>query len=205
MITQYAIQNEGSAQKIICTPDPTNRIALLNNPTLGASEFIISSDTDNTCQFMEISRLVRNGNITRDIYGFHPDEDCFQLPNKPRLNTITFSSKTGVVDLTCNGKSNNFLISSNSVQYDWLNFIATFDNTKNVDCTFSLDNTHAAIGAFHLNVRPSTSLPGIYAGQMSDVKGMNGYPAPEVNYSGKGDADGYHNGVAIVLNPVQVS
>lgn len=81
MVTQYAIKNNN--QMIACTPDPTNRIALLNNPNLTAGEFVLDDPDHSACQFFEVSRMQRDDNLSRDIYGFFPTQSCYILPNNP--------------------------------------------------------------------------------------------------------------------------
>lgn len=83
MVTQYAMQM--NKQVVACTPDPTNRVTLLNNPNLTAGEFIPNAQSSNACEFIEISRMQRDGGLSRDIYGFYPTQHCYQLP------TMTYS------------------------------------------------------------------------------------------------------------------
>lgn len=197
MVTQYIMQKSGKPMN--CTPDPTNRVTLLNNPTLTAGEFELNAEDSNSCEFSEMSRIERDGNLTRDIYGFHPAQSCFKLPDVPPVGDLTLSSKAGNVDMNCNGAPSMGPFNSNAYYSDWQSLSSEYQS-NNLDCTFNLDSTKAEIASLHLNIRPSTTLPGEFSGQISNVKNMNGYSLPSITYSGKGDAQGYHNGVEIMIN-----
>lgn len=198
MVTQYSVTNDGYST--VCAPSSKNRVMLLNNPGLNSGEFVLSAFDKGTCVFSDISRMQRNGDLTRDIYGFDPGQSCFQLPNKPPigLSAATNQNFSGFVDLNCNGTL-LFEINSDGGRIDWETIISQL-HTNSVDCTFSTNNTKTEITSLHLNIRPSTTLPGELSGQISNVNSMNGYPMPTITYSGKGDAQGYHNGVGIVIN-----
>lgn len=201
MVTHYAIKNSEQTLAMICTADPTNRVALLNNPNLTAGEFKLNYQGGNTCEFSEISRMQRNGDISRDIYGFRPGKSCFKLPNKPPigLTLSTNASFIGFVDMNCNGSQLPYLIGTDGGIFDWQTLASQF-HANNLECTFNVDSTKIEIASMHLNIHPSATLPGEFSGQISNVKNMNGYPMPTITYSGKSNALGYHNGVAIVIN-----
>src|SRR3990167_1079033 len=201
-VVQYAMSIAG--QNTICTPDPTNRITLLNNTALLSGEFILNFLDDGTCQFTEVSRLERNGNITRDIYGFSPQEQCFHLPNKPPVGTLTLTSDAGLLDMVCNGMAASPLeISGYPVRYLWQGLVDHFNHSQSLACTFSLDSAKIEIASMNIDIRPSSTLPGMLAGRISNIKTMNHYPLPTLSYSGKGCASGYHNGFAIKIIPPQ--
>lgn len=165
MVTRYAMK-ESDGQSYTCTPNPMNRITLINNPKLKAAEFGLSLEGNN-CQYTEISRIVRNGNITRDIYGFSPAQSCFHLPNKPKFGALTLSSNIGLVDMNC-----NYLLSwlqrinSSPTSLDWSYLVSEFDNSHSLICTFKLDKFKKEIASLHINIRKSSSLPGMLAGKL---------------------------------------
>lgn len=197
MITQYAIKN--NEQMIACTPDPTNRITLLNNAELTAGEFILNDSDSNTCQFSEISRMQRTGGLSRDIYGFYPAQSCFNLPDKSLVGLTLFSMPGNDADLICNGISFSGIINPFGMHFDWQDAISQFHG-NDLDCIVNADTTKTEIASMHVNIRPSSTSPEKLSGQVSNLKSMNGYPLPSITYSAKGDGQGYYNGIAIVIN-----
>ncbi|OGT35678.1 MAG: hypothetical protein A3F11_07165 [Gammaproteobacteria bacterium RIFCSPHIGHO2_12_FULL_37_14] len=79
-VKSYSIQSSDEGI-VSCAPDPSNKIQLIDNKNLKSGEFVAEYDsTNNTCQYSEISRMTRAAGITRDIYGFYPEDSCFIPP-----------------------------------------------------------------------------------------------------------------------------
>jgi len=189
MVTQYAIKI--NQQTVACTPNPMNRTTLLNNPNLTAGEFTLSEVDGTTCQFYDVSRMIRNGGLSRDIYGFYPTQSCYNVPNP--FYGLTISSAGGGVDLNCNGITaapHNII----RTYLDWRSVVKRFHNNR-LECRFNAHATNTEIASMHFNIKSQ----GKSFGLVSDVKNRNGYPLPTFRYSGKSSASGYHRGVAIAL------